>query len=221
VRGQAPETGDPSQSCRGATLGRVLSEAFAIGAAGLLLALLANAASPRGLSLTRNYFPASPASPAGTNAALATGNAGTNRTVIEAVSDPLAARLREKGLQLVDSNVVSRLHADPRCAQDLIVFIDARDDEHYQSGHIPGAYLFDYYHPADTLPTVLQACQLAEQIVVYCNGGNCEDSEFAATFLLSANVPKEKLLVYGGGFAEWATNRLPIEIGQRRSGNLK
>ncbi|HWH72296.1 MAG TPA: rhodanese-like domain-containing protein, partial [Candidatus Sulfotelmatobacter sp.] len=58
-------------------------------------------------------------------------------------------------------------------------------------------------------------------IVVYCNGGNCEDSELAATMLRDAGIPKDKLLVYGGGMTEWTTNGLPVELGQRKSGNLR
>ena len=38
-------------------LKRVLLEALVVSTAGLVFALVANFASPRGLSLTRNYFP--------------------------------------------------------------------------------------------------------------------------------------------------------------------
>jgi 3-mercaptopyruvate sulfurtransferase SseA len=56
--------------------------------------------------------------------------------------------------------------------------------------------------------------------VIYCNGGTCEDSEYVATLLMSA-IPKEKLLVYGGGWTEWTTNSMPVEIGPRNSGNIR
>jgi rhodanese-related sulfurtransferase len=68
---------------------------------------------------------------------------------------------------------------------------------------------------------VLPVCQTADQIVVYCNGGGCEDSEFAAVILGNAGIPMTRLSVYGGGLWEWATNGLPIEIGERNSGNLR
>ena len=45
-------------------------------------------------------------------------------------------------------------------------------------------------------------CQAAEQVVVYCTGGECEDSDTAAILLRDAGVPTAKLFVYGGGFAE-------------------
>ena len=33
-------------------------------------------------------------------------------------------------------------------------------------------------------------------------------------------VRKEDLFVYGGGFTEWCTNGLPVEVGARKSGQL-
>jgi rhodanese-related sulfurtransferase len=70
------------------------------------------------------------------------------------------------------------------------------------------------------MATVLPVCQLAQEVVVYCNGGNCEDSAFATSFLVSAGISKEKLSVYPGGIAEWSTNRMPIEVGVRNSGHM-
>jgi 3-mercaptopyruvate sulfurtransferase SseA len=135
-----------------------------------------------------------------------------------AAAEDALARLREKGLQVVDSKQAHELFQDPRFAQGLIVFVDARNDEHYQQGHIPGAWQFDRYHPENYLPAVLPACQLAQQVVVYCAGGDCEDSEFAAVFLRdSAQIPGEKLYVFAGGWNEWTERRLPVETGGRKS----
>ena len=126
----------------------------------------------------------------------------------------LSARLRDNGLQLADSNQVVQFFRDPRREQDAVIFIDARDDEHYRAGHIPGAYHFDRFRPENYLTNVLQVCLTAQQIVFYCNGGDCDDSEHAAIMLRdSIGIPKEKLFVYGGGITEWATNGLPIELG--------
>jgi rhodanese-related sulfurtransferase len=68
---------------------------------------------------------------------------------------------------------------------------------------------------------VLPACQNARSIVVYCTGGNCEDSEFAALSLKEAGVPQERLAVYVGGITEWAAKAWPVEIGERKSGNMR
>ena len=183
---------------------------------GAALAFFANGLSPHGLDLTRDYFPgtkvASPAPVAGTNLTVAAA-APTNSPL-----ELLSARLRDNGLQLAGSNQVLQLFHDPRREQDGVIFIDARDDEHYRAGHIPGAYLFDRFQAENHLTNVLQVCLIAQQIVFYCNGGDCDDSEHAAIMLRdSIGIPKEKVFVYGGGLNEWTTNGLPVELGARNS----
>jgi rhodanese-related sulfurtransferase len=208
----------------GQKLKRVLVEAVIIAAIGLAVSLLANMASPRGLSLTRDYFPGSKTVHAETSgsansnvhaASPATNGAG------QSAGEVAIARLKEKGLQAVDGQEVMRLFRDPQYELESTVFIDARDDRHYQEGHIPGAYQFDRYYPEKHLPAVLPVCLTAKTIVVYCTGGNCEDSEFATLTLKEASVPQERLFVYVGGMTEWAANGWPIEIGERKSGKMR
>ena len=133
----------------------------------------------------------------------------------------MAARLKEKGLQPIDGREAEQLFRDPLRELESIVFIDARDDRHYAEGHIPGAFQFDRYYPEKHLPAVLSTCLNATKIVVYCSGGNCEDSEFAALTLKDAGAPLDRIAVYAGGIADWAAKGLPIELGVRNSGNLR
>jgi rhodanese-related sulfurtransferase len=197
----------------------VLLEGLLVAVIGAALAFAANGLSPRGLELTRNYFPGTrPVSPHSVTANNLTGAAGTKTN---SPLEILASRLREDGLQLADSNQVTQFFRDPRREQDLVIFIDARDEQHYEAGHIPGAYHFDRFHPENYLTNVVQVCLTAQQIVFYCNGGDCDDSEHAAIMLRdSIGIPKDKVFVYGGGIAEWSTNGLPIEVGLRNSGRL-
>jgi rhodanese-related sulfurtransferase len=111
------------------------------------------------------------------------------------------------------------LFHDPRYQEGPIVFVDARNQEHYEDGHIPGAYPLDPYHPDQQMPGVLTACQAADQVVVYCTGGDCEDADTTAILLREAGVPNQKLFVYGGGYDDWTGNRLPVEHGARNSGD--
>ena len=67
---------------------------------------------------------------------------------------------------------------------------------------------------------VLPAAQAAEEIVVYCTGGECEDADTAAIVLGDAGVPAKKVFVYGGGYSEWTENHLTLETGARNSGAL-
>jgi rhodanese-related sulfurtransferase len=192
---------------------RVLLEAALVMIVGALFAFAANRVSPLGLALARNYFPAGSARSAQPVAS------GTNSGAVSPAQF-LAAQLREKGLQLMDGRQAAQSFHDPRFQSGLIVFIDARDEEHYQQGHVPGACEFDPYHPEKYFDTVLPLCQRAEQIVVYCNGGDCDDSESAAILLRDVGIPNQKIFVYAGGISEWTTNGLPVETGARNSGNL-
>lgn len=191
---------------------RVLLEALLVAAVGAVIAFAANALSPRGLKLAQDYFHGEtlPVPRAKTNPADAV-LAGTN-------SDPVVTRLREKGLQVVNGQQAAELFHDPLYQQGAIIFIDARNDEHYQGGHIPGAYQFDNYHPENYMGTVFPVCQSAQKIVVYCAGGNCEDSQFAALTLRDAQIPSEKLFVYTGGITEWTNRGNAVEIGERNTG---
>jgi rhodanese-related sulfurtransferase len=197
---------------------RVVAEAGGVVALGFVLGLLANALSPRGLSLTRDYFPSASVAPARTGIAAPSTAAPSAGEAALPVTNRVAARLEAKGLRSIDHPEVVSLFGDPRHAQELILFIDARDDRHYQEGHIPGAYQFDHYYPQNYLPTVVPACHQAERIIVYCNGGDCEDSEFAALMLTGNGIPPDRLAIYVGGWTQWSTNGLPVELGQRGSG---
>jgi rhodanese-related sulfurtransferase len=201
---------------------KVLQEAVIVALAGALFAFVANTVSPRGLTLARNYFPGAAQGPLiSTNVTRLAPSAAETNIAVPSPAQLLATQLQAKGLQLVESRRAEELFRDPRREQELIVFVDARDDQHYQEGHIPGAYQFNHYRAENYLATVLPVCQAAEQVVVYCTGGDCEDSEFAAIFLRDAGIAKEKLFVYAGGMTEWTTNGFPVEIGTRKSGNFR
>lgn len=192
---------------------KVLLEALGVALVGTLVAFLANGLSPRGLVLDHDYFP---------SAGAARTSHPASGTHTNSPTEMLAASLKSVGLELIDSNQVLRLYHDPRRDQDLLLFVDAREEDPYAAGHIPGAFEFNHFHAEKYVATVIPACQVAQQIVVYCNGGNCDESRFAALALRDylSGVSKTNLLIYGGGMTEWATNRLPVEIGERHSGRL-
>jgi rhodanese-related sulfurtransferase len=183
------------------------------------VAFAANALSPRGLMLARNYFPAGPTNTMtrAVTAPVLTLAGGSNQL---SGAELLAAQLRAKGLQVVDRDEAVRRFRDPRFLEERVVFVDARDEEHYEAGHVPGAWEFDPYRPEKQFAAVLPVCQAADEVVIYCNGGDCEDSQFAALALRDAGVPNGKLWIYPGGFQEWTTNGLPVETGGRNSGIL-
>ena len=195
----------------------LLLEGLFVALAGLAIAFTANALSPRGLNLSRDYFPNDRRA---ANIPNLNPN-GASKTNANSPAERLTNRFQAEGLQLADKTQATRLFYDPRYQQGLVVFVDARKDDAYQTGHIPGAYQLDHFHPENYIATTLPVCQTAEEIIVYCNGGECDDSENTALFLRDAGIPKEKLFVYSGGIEEWLANRMPIEVGSRNSGNIR
>jgi len=207
-------------NCR-STVGRILLEAMLVAVAGAVFAFAANQVSPRGLSLARNYFPTGipDAMRASASANPPETPIGTNSTAL-ASPPSLAGPMKQKELQLIDGHRAVQLFHDAHLKSGTIVFIDARDEEHYQAGHIPGAYEFDPYHPEKYFSAVWPVCQAADQIVVYCHGGDCDDSQTAALLLRDVGEANRKLFIFGGGITEWTNNHQPVEIGARNSGNL-
>lgn len=198
----------------------VLFESLLIAAVGSALAFAANALSPRGLALARNYFP-------GDRSRSAMGSASNHLASITTPTnsgashpDLLVEQVRAEGLRLVDGSQMALLFHDPRCDQGLVVFVDARNDDHYREGHVPAAYQLDHFYPERYLATTLPVCQTAEQILVYCNGGTCDDSLQTAIFLRDAGIPRERLFIYAGGMTEWSAKGLPVETGARKSGSF-
>jgi rhodanese-related sulfurtransferase len=201
------------------TVARVLGEALVVALAAGAFAFCANEVSPRGLTLTRNYFPG------GTNQTVAPlkisrAIASTSETNGPPVADDTDQRLKDKGLHPISRADTLAIFHDARYQQGLIVFVDARNKAEFEDGHIPGAYQLDPYHPDKQLPDVLTACQAADRVLVYCTGGDCEDADSMAILLRESGVPDSKLIVFGGGITDWRENHLPIEEGARNSGHL-
>jgi rhodanese-related sulfurtransferase len=196
----------------------VLREAAIIAFAGAILAFAANALSPRGVTLGRTYL----ADKRPTSKPVSS-NPGAASTTTLTEEQATALHLKEKGLQTMDTRQVQALTKDIRYREGSVILIDVRNIPHYEEGHIPGAYNYDfYYHRDDQVGQIVPTCQNAQQIIVYCNGGKCDASEEASLFLRdSINIPGQKLYVYTGGFADWEARGLPIETGPQNSGKLK
>ena len=102
---------------------------------------------------------------------------------------------------------------DPNTEMGLNVFVDARNDEAYEDGHIPGAIQADHYWIEDFIDNILLHAQVAEKLIVYCNGGNCEDSILVCSDLLDAGVSYDKIYLFAGGWEAWTAANMPVATG--------
>jgi rhodanese-related sulfurtransferase len=95
-----------------------------------------------------------------------------------------------------------------------VPFLDARRTSVYREGHIPGARPFSIWE-SDVDDKVKQffaeGHDPSQPIVVYCSGGECEDSHMLATKLHMAGF--DNALVYKDGFPDWQKRGLPVHTG--------
>jgi rhodanese-related sulfurtransferase len=105
------------------------------------------------------------------------------------------------------ANLEAMIEASGRGAN----IIDARTRSEYETGHIPGAILLDYYDMGRYLDRVLPMLDPEKETIVYCYGPDCDDAELLARELYALGFTN--LLVYRGGFEEWEGSGRMIEEG--------
>jgi rhodanese-related sulfurtransferase len=104
---------------------------------------------------------------------------------------------------------------DPNQEQYQYVWVDARKADLYKEGHIQGAYPLPHFNVEQYIDTVMSLLLTAQKIIVYCEGGDCEDSLLLARHLLTqAGLPWEKLYVYKDGLEGWRAQGHPIAKGE-------
>ena len=91
----------------------------------------------------------------------------------------------------------SKYHFDAGSA----VFIDARDPEDYESGHIQNAINipYDYYEDYEDVINGLDDTGI---YIIYCSGEECSLSIDLADYLYDEKLI-DKLLIFEGGWPQW------------------
>ena len=98
--------------------------------------------------------------------------------------------------------------------QRKALFLDARRSSVYAEGHIAGARSFPVWESdIDERVKGLYEEGLDQQapIVVYCSGGNCEDSHMLAEKLYMVGF--DNVLIYRDGFPDWQKRGLAVSKG--------
>lgn len=196
---------------------KTLLEALILGVLGILVAVGINAVRASGsVKFTRNYFdkgfdeveqlnprPGTD-SPPSQSAAAAPQHAADDDT----------AQHPDHPYQEVDFEEVAAIFNDPDGQAGAVTFVDARNDEAYEAGHIPGAIQADHYRLEDCIDIVLDYADASEKLIVYCSGGDCEDSIFLCKDLLDFDVVYDKIYLYPGGWKEWTKRGMPVATGR-------
>lgn len=189
---------------------RTVLEALLLGVLGLAVAFTANAGRASGsLELSKNYFDRGD-----------DWGVDTPRRERERPPDIVSAgdKHPDHPYQEVTFEQVVDIFNDPNTEMGVNLFVDARNDETYEEGHIPGAIQADHYRLEDYIDNLLDFAEAAEKIIVYCNGGDCEDSIYLCTDLMEFDVPFDSVYLYPGGWKEWTKNGMPVEKGRQEEG---
>lgn len=202
---------------------RVLLDLGLLGVLSIAIGFGANTIRERGaIKPTKNYFdkttqapsrsegevpPASPNPPSSKHANLQT------KEAVPAAKSRNTKHLQHD-YQEIDFVELVKVFQDPATAQGLNLFVDARKPDLYEEGHIPGAVQCDPYEPDDALDHVVARASGVDRVIVYCGGGDCEDSIFMCRELLDASVPYDSIFLYPGGWEEWSANQMPAQTGR-------
>jgi 3-mercaptopyruvate sulfurtransferase SseA len=90
-----------------------------------------------------------------------------------------------------------------------VVFVDARDDEEFNEGHIRGARHIEYEHAERQWEAAMRGVDPGSPVVVYCNGEGCNSSQLVADAL--RNVGFQKVFVFFGGWPAWSAAGYPLD----------
>ena len=212
------------------SLRRVLGDLGLLGALSIAIGFGANAVRDRGaIKPTKNYFektaqiPSRPKVEVQSTNRVATPPIKGKKTAAtitpETPKPPGAAQAEDTkhlqhDYQEIDFGELLKVFQNPATAQGLNLFVDARKPELYEEGHIPGALQCDPYEPTDALDGIVARANGVERVIVYCGGGDCEDSIFMCRELVEAGLPYDSIFLYPGGWTEWSAKQMPAKAGR-------
>jgi rhodanese-related sulfurtransferase len=106
---------------------------------------------------------------------------------------------------------ISVAEAQALLGQAQVTFVDARPSYHFSAEHIPGAMNL----PADDAEGVLDTQTLPippdGEVITYCDGGTCEQSEYLSLLLRDRDVC-QRVRVLEGGWQAWVAANAPTVI---------
>ncbi len=109
----------------------------------------------------------------------------------------------------ISGDDVAALHA-----RGDVLFLDARRTSVYRAGHIAGARSISIWEADadDKVKAIFaEGRDQSAPIVVYCAGGECEDSHHLGEKLYFVGF--DNVLVYKDGFPDWEKRGLPVNKG--------
>lgn len=92
------------------------------------------------------------------------------------------------------------------------IFVDARKMELFEAAHIAGAFKIELHDFQQGDPQILMMIPRDSQVVIYCTGGNCDESEKVAQMMQGSGYAK--CFVLHDGLPGWQAMGWPTEQGR-------
>jgi rhodanese-related sulfurtransferase len=165
-------------------LSHIILRMLVIILAGSAIGLIYNALSPGGITLNGNWSP---------------------KTTSDSLIVPYGY------VEGQDPPAISLDYAMMKFQSRNTVFLDARYPEDFKAGHIRGAINLPYEEFEQYSPQVLPDLPNDQEIIVYCDGTECETSLLLARELVDLGYKNIK--VFFGGWQEWQNAGLSVEAG--------
>lgn len=96
------------------------------------------------------------------------------------------------------------------------LFLDAREPDFYQLGHIPGALNLPVQEFERAFPLTRERLEAAPWLIAYCDGGSCEASVELSERLFLVGI--DRVSVFPGGFQQWKDSGQAVEQGKGTGG---
>jgi rhodanese-related sulfurtransferase len=90
-------------------------------------------------------------------------------------------------------------------------FVDAREEENFDDGHVKGALSLPAPRLEERLPVIESLLPKDGRIVLYCSGPDCRMAEEVGLFL--AQLGYKRLYIMAAGLAAWKSAGFPVEGG--------
>ena len=120
------------------------------------------------------------------------------------------AESTDKNVETGDSVLVAiSLDQAKNLFEQDILFVDARDNEYYDAGHIQGALKNAFL--MELIFNIEERQNKSDALVVYCGDPGCGDSEDLAYYLQDSGFTR--IYVFKGGWLEWSKAGYPSETG--------
>lgn len=106
----------------------------------------------------------------------------------------------------------ARAAYDQGLADGMTFFVDSRKKEEFVAGHILGALRIDSKSFESGDPPELSLIPRDAIVIVYCNGGQCDESENVAKWITSSGY--KRVYVLHDGFPGWKALGHPVGVGE-------